>query len=129
METAVDEKVIEKRLERRKLREPRCQSVGTKMTFHEERAVEQAAEQQGKTASEWVRDVLLRELRCGKDEALFTEVVALRMLLNQVLLPIAEGHGVSIQDFSAIMDEIRREKQDTARGLMEQYTNRQEKEQ
>ncbi len=73
--------------------------------------------------------MLLREARHGKGDAMFTELVAMRMLLNQVLRPIAEGHGVTMDAFAAIIADVRQQKHTTARQLREQYSGRQPKEQ
>ena len=52
---------------------------------------------------------------------MFTELVAMRILLNSVLPSIAEKHGISAERFSEIIAEVRQYKHETARQLLELY--------
>jgi hypothetical protein len=103
-------------------RDARGQSLATRFTKAEEDELATAASEEGKTLREWSREVLLREARRSKDDPLFTEVVALRMLLNNVLGPIAAGHKLSQEEFGAIMANVRTGKRDASREVLRQYS-------
>ena len=119
---SVDEMTMEQRLGRGKIRENRSRSLGTKLTLKEERELVRAAEAEGKSASEWAREVLLREARISRSDALFTEIVATRMLLNLVLKPIASGQVMTSEEFSGVLVNVRTNKHKAAADVMEQYT-------
>ncbi len=125
---SVDEITMEQRLGRGKIRESRSRSLGTKLTVKEERELVRAAEGEGKSASEWAREVLLREARTARTDALFTEIVATRMLLNLVLKPLACGQVMSAEDFSGVLTSVRTTKHKAATDVMEQYAAAESKE-
>ena len=81
------------------------------------------------TVSEWAREVLLREARSSRTDALFTEVVALRMMLNNLLRPLSCGEVITPDDFSAHMMNIRTTKQKVAQEILQQYAVTNAKEQ
>ena len=124
----MDEITMEQRLGRGKIRESRSRSLGTKLTLKEERELVRAAEAEGKSASEWARGVLLREARNSRTDALFTEIVATRMLLNLVLKPLACGQVMSAADFSGVLTNVRTTKHKAAVDVMEQYATAEPKE-
>ncbi len=117
----VNEITMEHRLGRGKIRESRSRSLGTKLTLKEERELVRAAEAEGKSASEWAREVLLREARNARGDALFTEIVATRMLLNLVLKPLACGQVMTAEDFGGVLANVRTTKHKAATDVMEQY--------
>ena len=130
----IQEKVLEVNSFDDRLRRSRgCLSrnavASAKVTRDEQIELEDAAQAEGKALSEWAREVLLREARYGKGDAMFTELIAMRMLLNQVLRPIAEGHGVTMDGFTEIIADVRQQKHTVARQLREQYSGQQPKEQ
>ena len=124
----VNEITMEHRLGRGKIRESRSRSLGTKVTLKEERELVRAAEAEGKSASEWAREVLLREARNARADALFTEIVATRMLLNLVLKPLACGQVMTAEDFSGVLANVRTTKHKAATDVMEQYASAEPKE-
>ena len=124
----MDEITMEQRLGRGKIRESRSRSLGTKLTLKEERELVRAAEAEGKSASEWARGVLLREARNSRTDALFTEIVATRMLLNLVLKPLACGQVMSAADFSGVLTNVRTTKHKAAADVKEQYATAEPKE-
>ena len=124
----VSEITMEQRLGRGRIRESRSRSLGTKLTLREERELVQAAEAVGKSASEWAREVLLREARNARTDALFTEIVAIRMLLNLVFKPLACGQVMSAEDFSGVLASVRTTKHKAATDVMEQYATAEPKE-
>jgi hypothetical protein len=126
---ATDSLGIEERLRRKMGRPSRIQSVATRFTEDEAALLTRVAQRDGKTLREWAREVLLREARRTDDDALFTEVVATRMLLNNVLLPLANGQKITPEGFVMIMAKVRTEKRKAAREVMQQYTAAEQKEQ
>jgi len=117
------------RLKQKRGRDARGQSLATRFTKAEEEALAKAAEADGKTLREWTRDILLRETRRSKDDALFTEVIAVRMFLNNLLGPIAAGQKVTETNYVEIMENVRLGKRNAAREVMQQYTEAEQKEQ
>jgi hypothetical protein len=112
---------IAQRFGRGKIRDSRSRSLGTKVTLKEERELVRAAEKEGKTASEWAREVLLREARRKDSDAVLTEVIATRMLLVNLLKPLVMGKTVSQEWITEAMAAVRREKRKAAQEVMQQY--------
>jgi hypothetical protein len=100
-----------------------------RVTLPEQKELEDAARREGKALSEWARDVLLREVRRSPDDALFTELVATRMLLVNLIKPLILGEKVSPTWITEAMGMVRREKHKAAEEVMQQYTQRTGKEQ
>jgi hypothetical protein len=88
-------------------RESRNQSLNTKLTRTEFAAVEVAAAAHGCALGEWVRDVILRQLRgdSANDPSL-AEIVGVRLLLVNVLRPLAVGQRLTPEAFDKLLDEI-----------------------
>src|ERR1700709_2451630 len=95
------------RLDKRKGRPIRNRMASARVTDDELAALESAAEGEGKLLAEWAREVLLREARTPRTDALFTEIVATRMLLNLVLKPIACGKVMTAEAFSGVLANVR----------------------
>ena len=96
-----------RRSSRLKGRPQRTQSVGTKLTLQEESDVLSAAEDDGKVPSEWVRDLIMRELRTSSAaDAMLAEVLGVRLLLVNVLRPLASGQKLSAEAFDKLLDDI-----------------------
>ena len=111
-------------------RSQRTQTVGGRFTANEEKEIRDAAKAEGKLVSEWTRDALLREARTGASErAVLTELVALRMLLNNVLRPIALGQQVTAETYSKILTEVRTGKHAATHEVLTQYAAKPQKEQ
>lgn len=112
---------LEDRLDRRKGRPTRDKMTGVRFTRAEMTEVDRAANSQGQLFGEWAREVLLREARNSRGDALFTEIVATRMLLNLVLKPLACGQAMTAEEFSAVLTNVRTTKHKAATDVMEQY--------
>jgi hypothetical protein len=119
---------IASRLNRSQGRERRSRSFGTKLTRAEEAELYQAAKAEGKYAGEWARDVLLREARRSQDDALFTEVVATRMLLVNLIKPMLLGKPVPENWITEAMNGVRAAKHKAAADLRKEYAARDRKE-
>ena len=107
------------RASRLKGRLQRTQSVGTKLTLQEESDVLAAAENTGKVPSEWVRDLIMRELQTSSTaEALLAEVLGVRLLLVNILRPLAAGQKLSVEVFDKLLDGIGATKYELATKLI-----------
>jgi hypothetical protein len=85
--------------------------VTVKLTEH--------AEGIGQARSEWMRDVILRELRCepASDPSLI-EILGVRLLLVNVLRPLAAGQRLSLEAFDKLLDQISTLKHEMAAKLL-----------
>ena len=117
------------RLARPKGRPIRNRMASARVTDDELKTLEAAAQVEGKLLAEWAREVLLRAARSNKDDALFTEIIAVRMFLNNLLGPIAAGQKVTETNYVEIMENVRLGKRNAAREVMQQYTEAEQKEQ
>jgi len=87
-------------------RESRNQSLNTKLTRTEFAAVEVAASAHGCALGEWVRDVILREIRGSPADPSLAEILGVRLLLVNVLRPLAAGQRLTPEAFDKLLDEI-----------------------
>ena len=114
---------LKSRLDRRsKSGERRTQTVGTRVSPSEEQELIAIANRDGLNVSEWVREVLLKEARRSQDDAVFTELVATRMLLVNLIKPLILGEKVSPTWITEAMTMVRKEKHKAAQDVMQQYT-------
>jgi len=81
--------------------------VTTKLTKEEQAKVTEFAKSQGLARGEWIRDVILRELdgASAKDPSL-AEILGVRLLLVNVLRPLAAGQRLTPEAFDKLLDEI-----------------------
>ena len=99
-------------------RESRNQSLNTKLTPTEFAAVEVAAAAHGCALGEWVRNVVLRELRGGSpSDPSLAEILGVRLLLVNVLRPLAAGQRLTPEAFDKLLDEISEAKHQLASKL------------
>jgi hypothetical protein len=92
--------------------------VTVKLTKEELRKVTDFAKSQGLARGEWIRDVILREAGEGptSDPAL-AEILGVRLLLVNVLRPLASGQLLAPEAFDKLLDEISRAKHQLAEKL------------
>ena len=109
------------RLARSTGRAGRDRMANARVTAEEQRELHEAARAEGKSLSEWARDVLLREARRSGDDAVFTELVATRMLLVNLIKPLILGEKVSPTWITEAMTMVRKEKHKAAQEVMQQY--------
>jgi hypothetical protein len=90
-----------------------------KLTEDEARLVDEVATAKGVPRSEWMRDVILRELRCepAPDSSL-AEILGVRLLLVNVLRPMAAGQSMSLEAFDKLLDQISTLKHEMAGKLL-----------
>ena len=99
----------------------RSQSLATRFTESEVTALGSAAAVAGKTVRAWSRDVLLREAKRTQEDMLFTELIATRMILLNLLKPLAMGQPVTSEDFARISATVRNDKRKVAQEIQQQY--------
>ena len=102
--------------------------ANARVTQAEQDELAAVAKAEGKALSEWAREVLLREARSRRTDALFTEIVATRMLLNLVLKSVACGEVMTPETFSAVLTKVRTTKHKQALDMMDQYATPDQKE-
>jgi hypothetical protein len=109
------------RLSRAQGRKARRYSATAKMTREEHDELEAAAKGDGRALGEWAREVLLREARRLSVDPTFTEVVAIRQLLNSALRHVACGEVMTAEAFQNELQGIRSTKHKAAAEVMQQY--------
>ncbi len=111
---STERSIIENRFARFKGRESRSQSIATRFTPAEAKALARKAEESGQNLREWAREVLLRELRgCASaplDPTVLTEIVGLHLFLINVLSPIARGERITQEHYQEILRHVREHK-------------------
>lgn len=89
-----------------------------KLTEDEARLVDEIATAKGVARSEWMRDVILRALRSeSASEPSLAEILGVRLLLVNVLRPLAAGQQLSPEAFDKLLDEISTAKHELASKL------------
>jgi hypothetical protein len=96
----------------------RLQAVATKLNIQENQAFEALAKKRGRTRGDLLRQLILRELRHDAGESTaspeLTEIIGLRLMLANLLKPIATGQKITPEIFDAIMAEVRKTKREVA---------------
>ena len=92
--------------------------VTAKLTKDERGKVTEFARSQGFARGEWMRDVILRELRRGSaSDPSLAEILGVRLLLVNVLRPLAAGQRLTPETFDKLLDEISNAKHQLAAKL------------
>jgi len=90
-----------------------------KLTEEEARLLDEIATAKGVPRSEWMRDVILRELRqTPVSDASLAEILGVRLLLVNVLRPLAAGQKLTPEAFDKLLDEISTAKHELAGKLV-----------
>ena len=113
---------LDARLSRSQSRCARVCVAQARITEDEREHLLRAARAEGRALGEWAREVLLREARRAEDP-LFTELIATRMILLNLLKPLAMGQVVTPEDFSRISATVRSDKRKVAQEIQQQYNN------
>jgi hypothetical protein len=108
-------------------RDSRSESFATRFTRNELAILTRAAARDGMKVREWAREILLRECR-RSDDPLFTELIATRMILLNLLKPLAMGQVVTPEEFARISATVRSDKRKVAQEIQQQYINASPKE-
>jgi hypothetical protein len=81
--------------------------VTVKLTKEELGRVTDFATSRGLARGEWIRDVILREAGEGPtSDPTLAEILGVRLLLVNVLRPIASGQLLATESFDKLLDEI-----------------------
>jgi hypothetical protein len=89
--------------------------VTAKLTKEEMGKVTEFAKSQGLARGEWIRDVILKEMRKGSDsDPSLAEILGVRLLLVNVLRPLAAGQTLTLEAFDKLLDEISEAKHELA---------------
>ena len=81
--------------------------VTAKLTKDELGRVTEFARSQGLARGEWIRDVILKEMRNGPgSDPSLAEILGVRLLLVNVLRPLAAGQKLTPEAFDKLLDEI-----------------------
>jgi hypothetical protein len=92
--------------------------VTAKLTKEEQGRITEFARSQGLARGEWIRDVILRELRGGSaSDPSLAEILGVRLLLVNVLRPVAAGQRLTPEAFDKLLDEISEAKHQLASKL------------
>ncbi len=118
---------LESRLSRSQGRSSRVCVAQARITEDERQQLLRAARAEGRALGEWAREVLLREARRSEDP-LFTELIATRMILLNLLKPLAMGQVVTPEDFMRISATVRSDKRKVAQEIQQQYVTASPKE-
>jgi hypothetical protein len=113
---------LDTRISRSQSRSARSCVAQARVTEEEHRVLLTAARLDGKALGEWARETLLREARRSADDPLFTELIATRMILLNLLKPLAMGQVVTPEDFTRISATVRSDKRKVAQEIQQQYT-------
>ena len=113
---------IPQRAIRSRGRDGRIIPASTKVNRAEQHLLQAAAKREGKAVSEWAREVLLSRAQSGDAElAVFTELIALRLLMNAVLRSVVIGKPLTEAQYQSLLTEVRQTKHVTAREVLSQY--------
>ena len=81
--------------------------VTAKLTKEERARITEFARSQGLARGEWIRDVILREMRrASASDPSLAEILGVRLLLVNVLRPLAAGQRLTPEAFDKLLDEI-----------------------
>jgi hypothetical protein len=122
MATEVQPISVATQMNRSRGRSGRTYSANVKLTRNELSDLETVARAEEKAVGEWAREVLLREARGSQESAVFTELVATRMLLVNLIKPLVLGEKVTAAWITEAMTMVRKEKYKAAQEVMQQYT-------
>lgn len=120
----LDERTLRSRAERRA--KFRLQHVGTKLNQTEHRAFEELLAKRNLCQSELIRDLILAEIerdRRGdvRPSCELTDIVACRLLLVNVLRPLAAGKLMDEATFDRLLEEVKKHKRRVAKERLHEY--------
>jgi hypothetical protein len=101
----------------------RTKSIGFKVSEEEYAQLETAAQAGGCTLGEWCRQVILASDAAAHDPAL-AEIIGVRLLLVNVLGPVAAGEKVTPERFNQMLDQISEAKHQVAAKLQQQASEK-----
>ncbi len=106
-------------------REKRNITLNTKLTRMEYAEVERHCESLGLGFGEWLRDVVLREVRNNAERvAVIGEITGLRLLLINTLEPLLRGDRMTAEQFKEMLRYVKANKRKAAEDILLSYTER-----
>jgi hypothetical protein len=103
----------------------RTKSIGFKVSEEEYAQLEMAAQAGGSTLGEWCRKVVLASAsEAEMGDLALAEIVGVRLLLVNVLGPVAAGEKVTPEKFNQLLDQIGEMKQQLAAQLQQQASGK-----
>ena len=106
-------------------REKRNMTLNTKLTELEFAEVEQFCEARNVAFGEWVREVVLREVRGSEDRLgtvpLLGEITGLRLLLINTLEPLLRGEKMAPEQFKEMLRYVKTNKRKAAADMLASY--------
>ncbi|MDW5266096.1 MULTISPECIES: hypothetical protein [Acidobacteriaceae] len=99
----------------------RLKTAGTKLNTEELAALEKHCGDIGTTPGELIRNLILTELgrtENGVSDPTLIEVLGVRLLLVNVLRPLAAGQNLSLEAFDKLLDQISNLKHEMAGKLL-----------
>ena len=101
---------------------PRTKTLGVRLSEADYAAMEQKAWRAGKSLADWARDILERGLRGNHSRSLethiFTELVAIQLLLMNGLEPLLHGERLSREQVAGVFREVQATKAMRAQELI-----------
>ena len=92
--------------------------VTAKLTKEERGRITEFARSQGLARGEWIRDVILKEMCKGSaSDPSLAEILGVRLLLVNVLRPLAAGQRLAPEAFDKLLDQISDAKHQLAKSL------------
>lgn len=106
-------------------REKRNVTLNTKLTELEFAEVERFCESRNVAFGEWVREVVLREVRGSGDRpenmTLLSEITGLRLLLINTLEPLLRGDKMTPEQFKEMLRYVKNNKRKAAADMLASY--------
>jgi hypothetical protein len=104
-------------------REKRSITLNTKLTRAEFADVERYCEARGFGFGEWLRDLVLREIRGtqGSTLALMGEITAIRLLLINALEPLLRSEKMTPEQFKEMLRYVKTNKRKAAVDMLASY--------
>lgn len=100
----------------------RTKSIGFKVSEEEYAQLETAAQASRQTLGEWCREMVLRggASNAAVHDPALAEIIGVRLLLVNVLGPVAAGEKVTPEKFNHLLDQISETKHQLAAKLQQQ---------
>ena len=95
-------------------------SVNSKLTEQELRDLEKASAQQGKSVSEWAREVLIDAARQTGPDVVLVELVATRMLLVNMVKMLGQSLPITEAEYAKLNTQVQTAKRRVASELADQ---------
>src|SRR6202165_2243112 len=106
----------------------RVHHVGTKLNEAERHELQALAVKRNETQAELIRGLVLRRIEQDKTglrpSAEMVEITACRLLLVNLLGPLAKGEAMTPEAFNGIVDEVKKQKARVARDRLKDHDAR-----